>query len=78
MCQTDLTPPAEAASGYSPWRKVPEVARRARTGTKFIYAEIRKGRLRAARLGHRGDLRIHDDWVEDWLMKLAAPVEVQR
>jgi excisionase family DNA binding protein len=60
----------------SPWLNVREAAARARCGTKVIYREVKAGRLRAARIGSRRDLRILAEWVDDWLVATSAPVEI--
>lgn len=62
----------------TPWRTVPQAAAKAQVGPGTIYGEIRAGRLRAARIGGRRDLRIHDDWIDEWLTASAEPVEVRR
>jgi excisionase family DNA binding protein len=51
----------------SPWIGVKEAARRARCGVKLLYREIRAGRLQAARVGGRRELRLQPQWVDDWL-----------
>lgn len=51
----------------SPWIDVNEAARRARCGVKLLYREIRAGRLQAARVGGRRELRLLPEWVDDWL-----------
>jgi excisionase family DNA binding protein len=61
----------------SPWLTVPEAAQRARVGVKLVYREVAAGRLRAARVGGRRDLRFRPDWVDAWLDATAAPVEVR-
>jgi excisionase family DNA binding protein len=61
---------------HTPWRTVPEAARRAGVGDKTIYKEVRAGRLRAARIGGRRDIRILDDWLDDWLVRSSTPVEI--
>jgi excisionase family DNA binding protein len=61
----------------TPWRTVKQVAERAQCGDGLVYREIRAGRLRAARIGGRRDLRIHDDWIDQWLTASAEPVEVR-
>jgi excisionase family DNA binding protein len=60
----------------SPWLTVKEAAAVAKCGAKLIYREVRAGRLRAARIGARRDLRIHRCWVDEWLEASATPVEV--
>ena len=62
----------------SPWRTVPEIARRGRCGVKTIYREIRAGRLRAARIGGRRQLVIHEEWCDAWLEASATPIEIGR
>ena len=51
----------------SPWLTVPEAAKRAQCGRKTIYAEVRAGRLRVARIGGGRNLRFHTEWVDAWL-----------
>jgi hypothetical protein len=43
-----------------------------RCGKKLIYREIAAGRLRAARVGGRRDLRLLAEWCDEWLIS-AAP-----
>jgi excisionase family DNA binding protein len=62
----------------SPWLTVKEAATTAKCGAKLIYREIKAGRLRAARIGNRRDLRIHRDWIDDWLERSATPIIVNR
>lgn len=60
----------------SPWLTVKEAAARARCGPKVIYREVKAGRLRAATIGNRRDLRILAEWVDAWLTASSTPVEV--
>jgi excisionase family DNA binding protein len=53
----------------SPWLTVEEAAQRARCGVKTIYREVRAGRLRAARVGGRRELRLLSAWIDDWLIR---------
>jgi excisionase family DNA binding protein len=57
----------EAAKTPSPWLTVAEAAQRARCGVKTVYREVRAGRLRAARIGGRRELRLRPEWVDTWL-----------
>ena len=52
----------------SPWLTVREAAARARCGVKTVYREVRAGRLRAARVGGRRELRFLVAWVDEWLL----------
>jgi excisionase family DNA binding protein len=58
----------------SPWLTVEEAAQRARCGIKTIYREVRAGRLRAARVGGRRELRLLPAWVDEWLMQSTTVV----
>ena len=70
-------PAVDVDNNPSPWLKVAESAKVANCGPRLIYREVKAGRLRAARLGLRRDLRIHRDWIDQWLERCAAPVEVK-
>lgn len=50
---------------------VDDVAARAKVGRLSIYRAVRAGRLRAARVNGRGDLRFTPEWVSAW-MELCA------
>lgn len=60
------------------WLTVPEAAARARVGAKLIYREVKAKRLRAATVGGRRNLRFLPQWIDEWLMASATPVEVRR
>jgi excisionase family DNA binding protein len=57
----------DAAETATPWIGVKEAARRARCGVKLLYREIRAGRLQAARVGGRRELRLRGEWIDAWL-----------
>jgi len=42
-----------------------------------LYREIKAGRLRAARLGGRREIRLLAEWIDDWLRAKAEPVEIR-
>jgi excisionase family DNA binding protein len=52
----------------TPWITVGEAAKRARCGIKLIYREVRRGRLKAVRIGGRRELRLRSEWVDAWLL----------
>jgi excisionase family DNA binding protein len=58
-----------AGTGQSttPWIDVNEAAAHARCGVKLLYREIRAGRLQAARVGGRRELRLRAEWIDAWL-----------
>jgi excisionase family DNA binding protein len=67
---------ASGATLASPWLTVREAAARAKCGERSIYNATRSGKLRAARLGGRRELRFLPEWVDAWLIETSAPVIV--
>jgi excisionase family DNA binding protein len=61
--------------GSLPWRTVEQAAARAQTGVKLICCEVQAGRLRAARVGGQRELRLRDEWIDEWLEASASPLE---
>jgi excisionase family DNA binding protein len=55
-----------------------EAAAYIKVGDKCIYREVRAGRLRAARVGGRRELRFRAAWLDEYLDRSAAPVEIHR
>jgi len=68
--ETTTTPTATP----SPWLTPQQAADRAQCGINLIYAAIRSGRLRAVRVGARLGLRVHESWIDAWL--IASPAVV--
>jgi excisionase family DNA binding protein len=58
----------------SPWMSLADAASYARRGKRFLAREVKAGRLRAARVGGRGELLLRAQWVDEWLEELARPV----
>jgi excisionase family DNA binding protein len=58
------------------WLTVKEAARHAKCGTRSIYNAVQAGRLRAAKLGGRRELRFLAQWLDDWLLATTTPVTV--
>ena len=58
------------------WLTVEQAAEHARCGVKLIYREVKAGRLQAARVGGRRELRLLPEWVDQWLLASAKPVKV--
>jgi excisionase family DNA binding protein len=55
------------SSSVSPWLTVRDVAARAQCGIKLVRYAIKTGKLKAARLGIRNALRVHETWVDAWM-----------
>jgi excisionase family DNA binding protein len=60
--------PTTNSAHSTPWLTVSEAAGRARCGPKLIYREVQAGRLQAAKVGGRRELRIRAEWVDAWLL----------
>jgi excisionase family DNA binding protein len=60
----------------SPWLTAQEAAERLRCCTKTVYYEVAAGRLRAARIGNRRNLRFLPEWCDAYLEACSTPVEV--
>lgn len=62
----------------SPWLTARQAAGYAQVGAKLLYREVHAGRLRAARIGGRRELRFLAAWVDLWLEQSSTPIEVRR
>lgn len=58
----------------SPWLTVTEAAAYLKRGKRFVLREINAGRLRAARIGGRGEILTRADWLDQWIEDQATPV----
>ena len=58
------------------WLTVDDAARHAKCGKRSIYSAVRRGKLRAARLGGRRELRFLAEWIDAWLLASSTPVDV--
>ncbi len=65
-------------SAESPWLTLRQAA--AYLGPhrshRLLAREIKRGKLRAAKVAGRGDYVLKREWVDTWLEELATPVEV--
>jgi excisionase family DNA binding protein len=64
------------AEALAIWLTVLQAAAVAQVGKKTIYRECAAGRLRHAKIGARRDIRIHRDWIDQWLLASSTPIEV--
>jgi excisionase family DNA binding protein len=58
------------------WLVTKEAAARARVGPKTVFREVHAGRLKAARVGGRRELRFRPAWVDQWLEERSTPVVI--
>jgi excisionase family DNA binding protein len=65
-----------AAAVVPDWLTVKEAAARVKVSDKLIYHAIKQGRLRAARLGTRKDIRILSTWLDAWAMAESTPTVI--
>ena len=52
------------------WLTLAEAAHYAKAGKRCLYAAVRDGRLKAARINQRGDLRFTPEWLDAWLVEM--------
>lgn len=62
----------------SRWLTAKQSSAYVQASEKLIYREVKAGRLRAARIGGRRDLRFLAEWLDAWLERSATPVEIGR
>jgi len=55
------------------WLTVVEAAQHARCGKRSVYLAVEQGKLRAARLGGRRELRFLAEWIDAWLLASSTP-----
>ena len=62
----------------SPWKTLTEggayVGGRSK---RFLAREVRAGRLRAARIGGRGEYLTRTEWLDSWVLEQVQPVIIQ-
>jgi excisionase family DNA binding protein len=62
----------------SPWMTTREVATYLKRGRRFVLREIHAGRLRAAKVGGRGEILSRAEWCDAWVSDQAAPLPIRR
>lgn len=58
----------------SPWLAAPEAGAYIKRGRRFVLREVAAGRLRAARVGGRGEILTKTTWLDEWAEAQSAPV----
>jgi len=61
-------------SDSSPWMNAAEAAAYLKRGRRFVLREIHAGRLRAARIGGRGEILTRAEWCDQYVEDQAAPI----
>lgn len=59
------------------WLTPEQAAARAQVGKRVIYNEVRAGRLKAAKVGGRRELRLRPEYVDAWLEQCANETETK-
>ena len=60
----------------SPWMTAAEGAAYIKRGKRFLMRQIHAGRVRAARIGGRGEILTRPDWLDQYVQEQAQPVVV--
>lgn len=63
-------------TSVTPWMTATDAAAYLKRGRRFLLAEIKAGRLRAARIGGRGEVLTRREWCDNWVEAQAAAVPV--
>lgn len=58
----------------SPWLSSSEAAAYLKRGRRFVLREIHAGRLRAAKIGGRGEILTRQEWCDAWVESQTQPV----
>ena len=60
----------------SPWITLKEACAYVHRGRRFLRREINAGRLRAARIGGRGEILTRREFLDEWVLAQSLPVMV--
>ncbi len=60
----------------SPWLNASQAATYTHRGRRFILREVAAGRLRAARIGGRGEILTRTAWLDQWIEQHTTPIEI--
>ena len=69
---------SELTRQQTPWLTVEEMAAYAKVSRKTIYSAVSSGKLRAARIGGRRDIRGKACWIDAYLEACATPQEISK
>lgn len=65
-----------AADPNSPWLTAADAAAYVKRGRRFVLSESKAARLRAVRIGGRGEILTRREWLDQFIEDQAAPVMV--
>lgn len=60
------------------WLRLAEGAARLQVHEATLRRAIKRGQLRAARVGGRKSIRLRASWCDEWLEQTSTPIEVKR
>lgn len=60
----------------SPWKTLAEAGERVKRGKRFLAREVRENRLRAAKIGGRGEVLTRDEWIDEWVLERTTPIPI--
>jgi excisionase family DNA binding protein len=73
--ETDHSPQRHpGATLQTPWLTAAEAAAYLKRGKRFVLREIHAGRLRAARIGGRGEILTRPEWCDAYVQDQSTPV----
>jgi excisionase family DNA binding protein len=67
---------ADAPIVNDPWLRLAEGAARLQVHEATLRRAIKRGQLRAARVGGRKSIRLRASWLDAWLESSTTPIEV--
>jgi excisionase family DNA binding protein len=60
----------------SPWKNLDQAAAYLGRGRRFVAREVKAGRLRAARIGGRGEILVRSEWLDAYVLEQSTVVEL--
>jgi excisionase family DNA binding protein len=67
-----------AIATTSPWLNGQQAAAYVGKSKQFLFREIHAGRLRAARIGGRGEILTRAEWLDEFVQAQAIPISINR
>jgi excisionase family DNA binding protein len=59
------------------WLTAEQAARYLQCGVKVVYRAAAKNQLRVARIGGRRDIRTKREWLDEYVLRCAEPLETR-